>query len=213
MNPEQIAKYQSAYHSYMTDIKHRIELADRVYIHGLQGKSFTGHIDTDLDLLYLQVRKVCETIMFSCVAANQASGKELNKKLTRTAYKPGEISRLLKQANGTLFPKAIKRKVVDGVHHIENHEDLESILDLVELEEVWNKSGDFLHSKRVNKASVEARKSAIKVASDFLIKTKNLLNEHWIVIDESYQFGVIMNRAQTNDVQVMLMKAVEEPET
>ncbi|MEZ9763731.1 hypothetical protein AB4278_12550 [Vibrio splendidus] len=211
MSPEQISEYQSAYHAYMTDIKHRIDLAERVYVNGLKGSSFTGHIDTDLDLIYLQVRKVCETIMFACVAANQASGKDLNKKLTRTAYKPGEISRLLKKTNGTLFPKSIMREIVDGVHRIQNRADLELILDLEELEEFWHQSGSFLHSKRVNKASVESRKVAIKAASDFLVKTKQLLSEHWIVIDASYQFGVIMNCSQTNDVQVMLMEAVDKP--
>ena len=50
------------YFNYMREIKHRVEVCRK--IPSEQNRSLTGYKEADIDLLYLQIRKICELIIF-----------------------------------------------------------------------------------------------------------------------------------------------------
>ena len=104
LNDTDIATCMSRYMEYMREIKIRAEVIRKTtdaynLSLKLEKKVFvTGYIETDIDLIYLQLRKIIELIMYSCVVANELAGIELTKKL-RKSYQPKEIRKILQNHN------------------------------------------------------------------------------------------------------------------
>ncbi len=208
-------KYQKAYERYMQEIKMRSEVISKIAFENSKGGLLTGHIDTDLDMAYLQGRKICELIMYACVAANQASSKQLNSKLKKS-YKPADIKKHLLDINSHFFPKA-RGRIGDpdkGPTEVIPSSELHLALDIDELTSFWGKSGDFLHAKRSANVPQEKKRESLAVAVDFLMKVIKLLSHHWIVVDETTQFAVLMQPVDRetgralDKVQVGILKQV-----
>ncbi|KHT40032.1 hypothetical protein RJ46_18125 [Vibrio sinaloensis] len=199
----------------MQEIKMRSEIISKIAFENSNGALLTGYIDTDLDMAYLQGRKICELIMYACVAANQASSKKLNS-ILKKSYKPLEIKRHLLDINSHFFPKATNRigDPKNGPTEVIPSSELHLALNIDELVSFWGKSGDFLHAKRSANVSQDKKLEFLSVAVDFLMKVVKLLNHHWIVVDETTQFAVLMQPVDRETgkvlgkVQVAILKKV-----
>ncbi|AUJ35338.1 hypothetical protein [Vibrio vulnificus] len=209
MKEHKIEQYRKHYQAYMEEIKRRTELAQKVFLSQQSGEGFTGNLDTDLDLIYLQIRKVCELIMYAVVASNLAAGRELNKELKRSAYEPKKIKRLLEQKTDVCsFPKSIIRTKSGDLTHITDTSNAEDILNIGDLIEAWSLSGEYLHAKRVHQANVNKKKSDLDTAIEFFNKQVGLLNEHIIIVNDDHQFAVIMQEKESQSVKVVVLKKV-----
>lgn len=74
MNLVENKKHLDKYASYMEEVKRRTGIARKIVELKINGEKFTGDDDSDIDIVYLQLRKVTELIMFACVVTCKAAG-------------------------------------------------------------------------------------------------------------------------------------------
>ncbi|MCG9599233.1 hypothetical protein L1D15_21320 [Vibrio sp. Isolate25] len=213
MKLNEVDKYLRTYKSYMEQIKLRSALLMDIQKKINGSGSYTGSLETDIDIIYLQIRKICELVMLSCVVANQASSRDLSSKLKKS-YKPAEINRLLSKVNSRFYPKAVKRQLP---HFDASKSDLAGTtpLDVNELVLMWSKSGDFLHVSRKQQYQESKTINAISEAFLFMQKTVTLLSHHWVEVDDEHNLVAVMNPVddignECAGVQVGIMHRVPE---
>lgn len=80
---EKLLRLMAKYKKNMIEIKERVAVIRDLESVNSKGATFTGLLEVDIDLLYLQLRKISEIIMFSCVVANEAAEEKLNSCLRR----------------------------------------------------------------------------------------------------------------------------------
>lgn len=103
MKSKEITECVNKYAAYMEEIKRRTDVVSRLIRMHAQGQSMTGYIETDIDTVYLQLRKIIELVMFSCIVANKSAGLALNKTL-RKGYEIQKIKSELQRFNLKFFP-------------------------------------------------------------------------------------------------------------
>ena len=91
------------YAAYMEEIKARTNVVDRMEEMHSAGSLMTGYMATDIETVYLQVRKIIELIMFANIVANKAAGLELNQTL-RKGWELKKIIAELRHHNARFFP-------------------------------------------------------------------------------------------------------------
>ena len=204
-------KYLDKYASYMEEVKRRTGIARKIVELKRNGKEFTGDDDSDIDIVYLQLRKVTELVMFACVVTRKAAGDELNK-ILRKGYDPIKLKIELDKLNVDYFPqpkyeKSLHPKEVRSVGDLsEKGVPFATVEDLLS---AYGRAGNYLHAQRENKYGNGRAKIKVmdRAVNDFNNIT-TLLNHHWIKINEEVYFAVVMDGIGTGKVNVSLMQRV-----
>ena len=204
MNLKTMQKCLDNYAGYMEEIKNRTDVVARLYEKHLCGKSMTGYIETDIDLIYLQLRKITELVMFACVVANKSAGLTLNKTL-RKGYELKKIKKELEKFNTDFFPTPkVEGTPINGIRKIDDlTKEQRAFLSEEELFTTYGVAGNFLHAQR--KYQYGNNESKIRHLTKALIeinKITSLLNHHWTRISEDSFFAVIMKSVDDGKVHV-----------
>lgn len=211
MNLVENKKHLDKYASYMEEVKKRTGIARKIVELKINGEKFTGDDDSDIDIVYLQLRKVTELIMFACVVTRKAAGDQLNK-ILRKGYDPVKLKIELDKLNVDYFPrpkyeKGVHSREVRSVGNLsEKGVPFASIEDLLS---AYGRAGNYLHAQRENKYGTGRAKIKVmeRAVEDFNNIT-TLLNHHWIKINEEAYFAVVMDSIGTGKVNVSLMQKV-----
>lgn len=213
MNKKEILTCINKYAAYMEEIKKRTDVVTRLVQAQKGGRTMTGYIETDIDTVYLQLRKITELIMFACVVANKSAGLALNKTLKK-GYELKKIKKLLLAFNTAFFPTP---KIDDGITKtgIRKIADLnnntKSFMTEPELFTAYGKAGRYLHAQRdYQYGRGEASKTILNNAINDVNKLIALLDHHWVKISEDSSFAVVMQGNTDGKVNVSHMVQIPE---
>ncbi|MDZ7660914.1 hypothetical protein [Thiohalophilus sp.] len=192
----------------MEEIKKRKNVVSRLHKSYLSNQSMTGYIETDIDTVYLQLRKIIELVMFACVVANDSAGLTLNKTLKK-GYEIKKIKNELKRFNSDFFPSPMAEGGIDenGIRKVDDLDPSDQeFLTEEELFKVYGKAGKFLHSQREYQyGSPEEKIKILNEGIDYINKLVVLLNHHWTKITNDTFFAVVMQDENDGKVHVARM--------
>lgn len=208
MNQKEILECLNSYTVYMNEIKMRTNVVSRIATLNHSGHSMTGYIETDIDLVYLQLRKITGLIMFACVVANKSAGLVLNQTLKK-GYEIKKIKAELVRFNTDFFPspKADSGRDKDGNRKIADLNYGErAYLREPELFKAYGVAGNYLHAQR--KSSYGGKEGSFKVLNrgvEVVNQLVALLNHHWVNITNDSHFAVVMSGIDDEKVHVSHM--------
>lgn len=212
MKDKEITECLRKYTSYMEEIKKRTDVVSRLIEMHSSGKSMTGYIETDIDTVYLQLRKTIELVMFACIVANKSAGLVLNKTL-RKGYEIKKIKTELQRYNFNFFPtpKLEDGDGINGVRKVKNlTPDIRPFMTENDIFKAYGKSGNYLHSQRDYQYGGEEAKLKILIRGvDSINQLVALLNHHWTDITNDSFFAVVMQGKKDGKVHVSHMERVE----
>ncbi len=175
------------------------------------GKSYIGHAEPDIDIVYLQLQKSIELVMFACIVGRSTAGDRLNK-ILRKGYVLTKLKRELASLNIDYFPKPkydkddkkLQARSVGELKEI--GVPISSDADLLS---AYGRAGNYLHAQRESKYGDNNTKAKImNRAAEDLNNLISLLNHHWIKISDDVYFAVIMHGESDGKVYVTLLKKV-----
>ena len=204
-------RFLDTYALYMEEIKKRTDVVTRLYQQHAAGHTMTGYLETDIDLIYLQLRKITELVMFACVVANKSAGLTLNKVL-RKGYELKKIKNELRKFNTDFFPTPKKEdSPVDGIRKVSDFgENDRPFMAEKELFEVYGTAGNFLHAQRDYQYGDQSTKERHLIrALDQTNKIVALLNHHWTKISKDSFLAVVMSGAKDGKAHVSYMVPVK----
>ena len=193
------------YVSYMNEIKVRTAVCDK--IPDAQNRSLTGYKEADIDLLYLQIRKICELIMFACAVAHAPFLKNLNMEI-RKGYSAHKIAQSFADFNPKFYPiPKVDVPYQDGIRNVidKPHQDYLSKEDFIK---TYNLTGNILHAQR--EYQYRNKDSLFNDGFSFCNKLKKLLSHHWIHVTDENAFAVIMKDNKTGNVSVSHMEKIKK---
>jgi len=213
MNEKEILECVNRYAAYMEEVKKRTSVVSKLYRDHLAGKSMTGYIETDIDTVYLQLRKCIELVMFACIVANKSAGITLNKTL-RKGYEIQKIKLELKRFNTAFFPSPKKERGIDadGVRLVDDlkHEDRPFMTE-AELFKAYGLSGNYLHSQREYQyGGADAKIKILMRGVEYINQLIALLNHHWTKITEDSSFAVVMHGNIDGKVHVSQLVSISK---
>ncbi|MEM0953267.1 MAG: hypothetical protein AAGI24_03920 [Pseudomonadota bacterium] len=213
MNKKEIQKNISKYSSYMREIRRRTDVAMKIVSLRKAGNSLTGDDETDIDLMYLQLRKVSELIMFACVVARKTAGDNLNRVL-RKGYEIGKLRKELENLNLNYFPvpKYDKGTSAEGIRSVGDLQGTDSrYASATDLLSTYGRASNYLHAQREDKyGNDNAKIRLLDRATEEFNSIIALLNHHWIQVTEDTFFAVVMRGIEDGEVQVSLMERVDD---
>lgn len=145
----------------MEEIIERQEVCVRV-VNALKDQEYiTGSVKADIDVLYLQIRKMFELMMFASISAHTLTEKLSNK--LQKAWNAEDILRTIERINPDFFPKPylLQKNIASSgkekefnTHRIIQTKDTfgTSFLTKEEMKKFYTRDcNDFSHAKRENK--------------------------------------------------------------
>ena len=196
------------YRDNMRQIKYRTAVISKCIDTYVAGGSVTGYRETDIELCYLQFRKILELIMFSAVTAHSAFAIKLSKHLQDKEFSASKILRQIQRINPKYYPEPVKdlgypdgiRKVDKISHGYLTESDFCTLYDKI--------CGKYLHASRQN-VYFGCIESHFEKIMDYHKKTVRLLNHHWIHISDKIALAVLMQTQSDGDVQVTHMQSIK----
>ncbi|MEL0636789.1 hypothetical protein V6259_08445 [Marinomonas sp. TI.3.20] len=174
----------------------------------------SGYIETDIDTVYLQLRKVIELVMFACIVANKSAGLTLNKTL-RKGYEIQKIKSELQRFNLKFFPtpKAEDGQDSDGLRKVKDlpYEE-RPFMTAEEIFKAYGMAGNYLHSQRdYQYGGEEAKLKILQRGVNAINQLVALLNHHWTDITNDSFFAVVMSGEQDGKVHVSYLERAKTP--
>lgn len=213
MSESKIKECLSQYSSYMEEVKRRTAVITRLRDMHKNGQSMTGYMETDIDLVYLQLRKMIELVLFACVVANKAAGVKLNKTL-RKGWELKKIKAELERFNSDFFPspKVEGEARPDGVRTVDNLKQSERpYLTEGELFHTYGITGNYSHAKREYQyGDAEEKLKILLRGFEFTMKLVALLNHHWVQVSPKSHFAVVMQGRKDGSAHVSHMEQIEK---
>jgi len=195
----------------MEEIKKRTDVVTRLYKMYQSGQSMTGYIETDIDTVYLQIRKITELIMFACVVANKSAGLALNRTLKK-GYEIKKIKAELARFNTQFFPtpQVEDGKDENGIRKLAKLEQSDRpFLTEEELFKAYGMAGNYLHSQRnYQYGGDQAKPKILANCLEVINNLMTLLNHHWVRIANDDNFAVVMQAESDGKVHVSYMEKV-----
>ena len=201
-NTEHMRKYAV----FMEEIKRRHHVCE-IVLGGIKLRgSLIGYLEADLDLLYLQLRKILELIMFASVVAHRITNTGLRAEAERE-YNAGRLVAWIEKINPNFFPVA-KEDVGRAADGTRNVRDLDQTaiptLTKAELKTSYSRAcGDFAHAQRAYSYGNQSEKQRhVEFVRGHLNKISALLNHHWVHLTDDVCLAVVMQSKEDGNVHV-----------
>ncbi|GGY85534.1 hypothetical protein [Marinobacter zhanjiangensis] len=192
------------YAVYMHEIRSRLKLVGKAGGALTAGRSLTGLPAADVELCFLNFRKILELIMYSSVLAHKDAGAEISRKIAGREWNARKIFKYLEQVNPNFYPNPIEKldREVDPpstVALLEGYLTKEEFLHLYD-----HQCGKMLHASRtaVLHEPYTPPEAEIKQWFD---RIWMLLGHHWIQLSDELCFAVILTLNGSDKIQVAPM--------
>lgn len=199
----------SKYREYMAEIKHRIDVINRAISSLNDHSSLTGYRESDIELIYLQLRHCLELMMFASLSAHYAYGHDLSKRIVEKQYNATSLLKFLKSKNPHFYPSPVEAydtKDSNGV--LQTIPVTDGFLTQDEFRNLYDKAcGKLLHAQRKSKFE-DGHEKLIEDAVYYRDRLMRLLNCHWITLSEDISLRVIMINSNTGGVGINVMKRI-----
>jgi hypothetical protein len=195
------------YALYMHEIRSRLGLIKRVG-ESLQGtRPFTGDAAIDVELCFLNFRKILELIMYASVLAHETAGAEISKRIANREWNARRIFNYLEQINPYFYPVPIadlnrETKPPRTVKLLDGFLEKEQFLNLYD-----KRCGQILHASR-DYVIHEPYQPPIEEVREWFDRICLLLGHHWIHLSDDLCFAVILFLKDSHAIQVAPMAAI-----
>lgn len=194
------------YANCMEEIKWRQLLTMRV----LDGYQSIGNAVADVELCYLQLRKILELIALSSLCANREKYQEV-KAAFRKEWNASDILKKIRRFNPEFYPRPSRQVLDPETGKFVRLVAIETgYLEESDFPETYGKCGSFLHANNPyaeRKAHGDENREELVQT---LLKIKTLLNHHTIqLVDEKQQLWVVMAAKSDGRVHVFEMERIE----
>ena len=197
------------YRNFMREIRYRTDVINRTLSTLKNGGALTGFRESDIELVFLQFRHCLELMMFASLSAHYHTGHELSRKILNKEYNASKLLRFLRTKNPKFYPKPVEigdKKNEDGMYLVEDI--LDGYLTENEFCTLYDKTcGKLLHAQRTSKFD-DNHDELVSEALAYRDKMMNLLNCHWVHLNDAISFRVVMRDAQTGDVGINVMRYI-----
>jgi hypothetical protein len=192
-----IAELRKSYWTIMTEIKQRLEVIHGVYKESKRLPGFASR-----ELVYLQIRMICELIGLACLTAHGDMAKAQTKNI-RDTHEPGKILKHLDDLHPLFYPRPVDQLLaadgaLDGI--VLSKKDS---LSKTELPKLYGLCGDVLHQHSISKFNAKKEWNPEETAV-WVNKIISLLNRHFIVLsDQKRAIYIMMQTKETGKVTVL----------
>ncbi|RTL49712.1 MAG: hypothetical protein EKK40_15305 [Bradyrhizobiaceae bacterium] len=182
----------------MTEIRQRLEVIRGVYQESKRLPGFASR-----ELVYLQLRMICELIGLACLTAHGDMSTVQTKKI-RDTHEPGKILKYLDELHPLFYPIPVDQELdADGdlAAIIPNFSGL--YLRKQEVSKLYGLSGDMLHQGSIVKFEPN-KEWDYKESAAWVNKIIGLLSRHFIVLsDRKRAIYAIMQAKETGRVTIL----------
>lgn len=198
------------YENYMAEIRHRIDVINKVLSELETGSSLTSYREIDIEVIFLQLRHCLELIMFASLSAHYHYGYELSQKILKKEYNATKLLRFIKTKNPSFYPSPAETKPIKHPNGLfEAVPITEGFLTQDDFCRLYDQAcGWMLHAQRDNKFN-KGHEELIKEATEYRNKLVRLIDCHWISLTDDICLQVLMRHPTTGTVLVMVMQSVE----
>lgn len=184
------------YCSLMNEVKKRDYAIDSI----LKKETTTAYQATNLEFMYLQMRKILELTSLASLVANK---EEFEKQKIKYAnyWNAERIMNDIESKNSMFYPKPVVEKLSKDSKIVSNIEDLkEGYLTRNEFVKVYEKCGKIMHAENPFGSRIDYSYYE-KQIEGWLLKIRKLLNSHIIkLIDDDNLYLVHMKESRDDNV-------------
>jgi hypothetical protein len=196
IKPKNFQELTDQYERYLDEITDRLWVVKKTSQEVFAKNVINQYRLVDIELCYLQLRMVCECIMFSSLLAHRLVDHSMAKKI-ETQYHAGTILSYVKRKNPGYFPKPVTIKTAsDGTMDIVEISDHKGVTPITETEfkNIYSRvCGYHLHAKHsYDRDSLESAYIGSIPLGDLAMKFLALIGSHTITLNERFiVFGAI----------------------
>lgn len=189
----------------MKEIKQRTLVVHRLLV----GEASTGFMQTNVEVIYLQYRKILELIAFGSLVANVNAYAKARKSYARE-WRAKQILNAVEAVHPHFYPNPVtQRRKKDKIHTVELHEFKGSYLSRGDFERLYDACGDILHSNNPYGSPYEYQKYR-DAAPEWALKIRNLLTVHAVQLFNQKQFYLIQMGSSSSDPTYTLFQRFDE---
>lgn len=181
-----------------------IKLRDQVIESYLSGKKSTGQKMTDIELIALQFRKICEIIMLSAICVHKTEFQKKYKNIEKE-WDPIKINKTLQNIHPDFYPTPFERVIDIKTGKQKNNKITENYLKKDECISIIGQCGNLLHGFNPyndDKVFINIGKRK-KAFPEWQSKIRRLLKTHEIkLFGTSKQLWVYMAHGKKQEVYV-----------
>lgn len=199
-----VAVLRNRYFNIMTEIRQRIDVITGVYKESKRLPPFASR-----ELVYIQMRMICELIGLACLTAHGNMERVLTKNVY-DAYEPGKIFSHLETLHPLFYPIPVEQKLADdgSLEAIIPNRSLPH-LKKDEVPKLHAICGQFLHQGSIGKFDAN-KEWDYKESAQWVNKIIGLLNRHAIVLaDKRRVIYVMMQTKETGKVGLLDFEAAD----
>ena len=150
MTQQEIEKFIQTYESLMQEVKVRNVVLDSIITGLVSGSSITGYRRTDIELAYLQIRKMLEIIAFGSLLLNEDVVRKVQNNIEEW-WSSKKIIQELEKIHKDFYPVPINRgapETIQGVKGVMNleHNTTKPYLTKSEFEELYSMASGWIHT-------------------------------------------------------------------
>lgn len=207
----EIKKAAVKYEVYMNEIKQRIDSCLKI-INAPTGSSITGFVQTDVDLVYLQIRKTLELIMFGSTVMHKSIGLNLKKGIEKE-WNASKLFTVIEKKNPYFFPIPVKfgpsRVPNTDFEHLNVNQSEKPYLTKEEFKTLYNKvCGKFAHANSKGNYGKNPI-GLIDEARIYIRKIINLLDHHTVELNNDKLLVAKTSLEKNNFFQVLVADMIE----
>ena len=197
-----LAKYASC----MEEAKKRILVVNGFFT----GKCHAMYVQTTVESIYLQIRKILELIALASMCANQSEYQKHRNNFRRD-WNGERILKTLEKANPRFYPQPTKQIIDQGTGKVVSTEDVTSgFLTKSDYMTLYNICGEILHSDNPFDQRHDTQSFLDRVPG-WMNKIIRLLEHHQIqLIDDDLQIWVVMKAKKDEKVHLSVMEKIGE---
>ena len=197
--PTTTVDIRTKYAGCMEEIKKRTEV-----VHGfLRGELHAKYLQTTVESMCLQIRKVLELIALASLVANKSEYEKHRKNFQRD-WNAKRILETLDKANPKFYPQPSKQVISSETGRVVEVKSIMSgHLTRTDYEELYDKCSDILHASNPFSTAQQEIQSFLDSVPEWVEKIRVLLNHHQMqLIDEKSQLWVLMQAKDDGKVHV-----------
>ncbi len=193
------ADIATKYANCMEEIKKRTEV-----VHGfLRRELHAKYLQTTVESICLQIRKILELIALASLAANKAEYEKHRKNFHRD-WNAKQILKTLDKANPQFYPYPSEQVISPETDKVVETKPITSgYLSRADYEDLYDECSDILHASNPFSSEQQKIQSFLAKTPEWMEKIRVLLNHHHVqLIDERVQLWVLMKAKSDGKVHV-----------
>ena len=190
----------------MEEIKKRTEVVDGF----LRGELHAKYLQTTVESICLQIRKILEFIALASLVANKAEYEKQRKNFHRD-WRAKHILKTLDKANPQFYPSPSKQVTSPETGKVVEVKPITSgYLSRTDFEALYDECSNILHASNPFSGEQQEIQAFLDKTPEWMEKIRVLLNHHQVQLIDERQLWVLMQANSDGKVHVYEFERVDE---